>query len=577
MFVAACCFRVGHFGGRDSTNIMTVLKNKVETFEEKGIHLNIIESPFTIAMLTPIMKRSHQSTFSSEIVFVDSSGSCDQGGSSVTFLFGACKVGAVPLGCIIHQGQTENAYLAAFEALKVLLGNSGFGGTGCPAVFMTDDSLAERNALAAAFPASTLLLCIFHVCQALWRWLWDGKNAILLADRQFLMRLFRAVLFAKFVVECEEAWKGLEEDDVALKYPRFLAHLSTMWDRRKEWCLCFRGDLLTRGHNTNNFVEASIRVFKDIVLERCKAFNAAALVDFVGTVLEQYHQKRLLKYASARVTKPELQYRRFCHMAKNTKLQQMAPNVYHVTSSVDEDVVYQVHSDIEQCDCPFGQGGAFCKHLCAVHIQDGLHFKTLPSLSFEDRVNLAKLAMGTVDESFFLGITQDASVETDTPADFQMSMTYHDPAQNVTDSEMDMCSDDPNSMIGGNGSNTVGVRLMANFHRIASIADANPSAFMQKMITSLNQTLEKIETPQGIFDLCTSLAARRHSRVIRVQPTSVSRRKKRPGLTCGSKRIQAGRPANAESGKLSARKRKRCLSININSNKPNAKPHGSGH
>lgn len=39
-------------------------------------------------------------------------------------------------------------------------------------------------------------------------------------------------------------------------------------------------------HNTNNIVEASIRISKNIVLERYKAFNAAALVDFVFEVFE---------------------------------------------------------------------------------------------------------------------------------------------------------------------------------------------------------------------------------------------------------------------------------------------------
>ena len=207
-------FRIENFGGRDFTNIVTVLKSKVETFNEKGIQLHIVESPLTIAILTPIMIQSHQSSFSSEIVFVDSSGSCDQGGSSVTFLFGAGKVGAVPLGCIIHQGQTENAYLTTFEALKEILVNTGFGGRS-PTVFMTDDSLAERNALTTAFPSSTLLLYIFHMCQALWRWLWNTKNGIRQFDRNLLMTLFRAVLFSKYVVECEEAWKSLENDEIA--------------------------------------------------------------------------------------------------------------------------------------------------------------------------------------------------------------------------------------------------------------------------------------------------------------------------------------------------------------------------
>jgi len=60
---------------------------------------------------------------------------------------------------------------------------------------MTDDSSAERQALKAAFPASTLQLCAFHVCQALWRWLWESKHQIEKSERQAKMLKFRTVLF----------------------------------------------------------------------------------------------------------------------------------------------------------------------------------------------------------------------------------------------------------------------------------------------------------------------------------------------------------------------------------------------
>jgi len=338
--------------------------------------------------------------------------------------------------------------------------------------------------------------------------------------------------------------------------------------------------MLTRGHNTNNFVEASIRVFKDIVLERCKAFNAAALVDFVCTVLEQYHQKRLIKYASSRVTKPELQYRRFCQMAKDIKVQQVDGTLYHVTSSADDDIVYKVYSDMEQCDCPAGQGGAFCKHLCAVHLQSGIDLKNLPSLSFEDKIHLAKLAMGTVDESFFLALNTSINVtEVATPDDFQMSIGFG-LSHGVAESEDQLCEDQneiaSSTELSISDSNW-GERLTNNLHRIRLMAEHNPSSFMSKMMISFNKTLESIDSPQGFFDICNSLRARRKARLIRVQPTAISRRKKRAGLTSGSRRIQAGRPTNVESGKSSARKRQRCLSLNINANKPNAKPHGSGH
>lgn len=63
-----------------------------------------------------------------------------------------------------------------------------------------------------------------------------------------------------------------------------------------------------RSHKTNNYAEANIRILKDIVLTRTKAFNVAALVDFVATVWEQYFENRLLHYAYGSVAAPTLKY-----------------------------------------------------------------------------------------------------------------------------------------------------------------------------------------------------------------------------------------------------------------------------
>ena len=65
-------------------------------FEENGGFIEIEENPLTIAIVTPIMKRAHSYSFSKDIVFVDSSSSCDQGNSTITFFFGASKVGGIP-------------------------------------------------------------------------------------------------------------------------------------------------------------------------------------------------------------------------------------------------------------------------------------------------------------------------------------------------------------------------------------------------------------------------------------------------------------------------------------------------
>jgi len=45
-------------------------------------------------------------------------------------------------------------------------------------VTMTDDSAAEREAVLKTWPETQLLLCQFHVNQAVWRWLQQGRVRI---------------------------------------------------------------------------------------------------------------------------------------------------------------------------------------------------------------------------------------------------------------------------------------------------------------------------------------------------------------------------------------------------------------
>lgn len=65
--------------------------------------------------------------------------------------------------------------------MKSLLDDS-FGGNGYPQLFMTDCATAEINAFEKTWPESKNLLCIFDVCQAVWRWYWDRNHQILKED-----------------------------------------------------------------------------------------------------------------------------------------------------------------------------------------------------------------------------------------------------------------------------------------------------------------------------------------------------------------------------------------------------------
>lgn len=137
-----------------------------------------------------------------EMVFMDTSGSCDQTNACVTFIFAATKIGPLPIVVILHTSQSQEIYTHSFQCAKDYLEET------CQKVFqpkivMTDDSSAERNALRTVFPNSTLLLCIFHVNQALWRWLWQSDHEVIKEHRQSVMTKIRTVMYANTMQEAE--------------------------------------------------------------------------------------------------------------------------------------------------------------------------------------------------------------------------------------------------------------------------------------------------------------------------------------------------------------------------------------
>ena len=116
--------------------------------------------------------------------------------------------GGLPLGVVITQNEQEGTLNRAFELLKTLLPADAFGGRGSngPAAFITDDCLAERKALHSVFPQAVLLLCTFHLLQAVWRWLWDSRHGIKKEDRQSLFSLVKAIVYADDVSGVESMY-----------------------------------------------------------------------------------------------------------------------------------------------------------------------------------------------------------------------------------------------------------------------------------------------------------------------------------------------------------------------------------
>lgn len=338
------------------------------SYAEMGCQLLLSEEPFAIVVLTEIMLRAHSLPDAANVCFVDSTASCDVDNHSITFMLTTCAVGAVPLAVIITSSQNESAYTAGFQLLRDC-GRSLFGGAGYPQVFLTDDSSAEQNALKTTWMDSTLRLCLFHVAQANWRWLWESKNGITKEDRPHMMEEFRKVMQASTEVAAEEQFATAVSSDSSKQYEHWRQRLQCYWQRREQWCVAWRSPIIHRGQNTNNYSEVTVRIFKDTVLSRSKAYNAVALVDFICTTMENYYSHRLLDYAHSRVSPGRLWLRhqagRAAYVSKEM-ISQTAESVFAVQSESESDMWYSVDVAVGVCSCDSGVTGKFCKHQAAV-------------------------------------------------------------------------------------------------------------------------------------------------------------------------------------------------------------------
>ena len=124
-------------------------------------------------------------------------GGVDRHGSRIFLLLTHTSAGGLPLGVLITSNEQEDTISQGLALLKTIFPDGAFGGKGTgPCAFITDDCLAERRALQTAFPESTLLLCTFHILQAVWRWLWEAKHAVQKADRQCLYSYIKEMVYA---------------------------------------------------------------------------------------------------------------------------------------------------------------------------------------------------------------------------------------------------------------------------------------------------------------------------------------------------------------------------------------------
>ena len=354
-----------------------------------------------LAICTPLMVRAHTLLCQSgEYIFCDATANLDGHNVAAFVLSTSHCGGGIPLGVIITSDETQHTLTRAFQCLLQVLPHGAFYGRTIengPTVVITDDSSTERSAIQSIWPDCTLLLCTFHFLQSKWTWLWDSKNGIKKNDRSQLMILLKELVFAESEYDLLAKYQLLLENQCAQQYPKFLKRIGHVWESRKEWALCYRKKLIIRGNNTNNYAEIGMRIIKDLVFCRVKAYNLVQMFYFFTKNIDDYYCTRLLSLGHNRLD---------CHIARRYRglsassipkesIVKITNEQFEVPSKTQEGMTYVVDIALGICSCPAGSNGSACVHQAAV----SLHYCTdsinsAPALSIDSRLRFVELALG---------------------------------------------------------------------------------------------------------------------------------------------------------------------------------------
>lgn len=335
------------------------------------------EQPLILAICTPLMSRAHNLLRQSgELVYCDSTASLDRSNCPTFIISTSSSAGGIPLGIVITSGESEAVLTEAFSLLKRILPEKAFYGRGYqgPQLCITDDCVAERGALKNNWSQVKLLLCVFHFLQSWWKWLWDNTHGIHKDDRQPIILKVKKLVYAPTNSELELCYDNLMKQNTpesyVTKYPQLAKRLRQFWERRDEWAISHRLDLITRGNHTNNYAEAGMRVLKEIVFGRVKAYNLIQMFQFVTTTMEAYFTNRLLDIAHSRYRPGvALKYKEVDTTEMKIKeIKKCQQSIYSVKVEVKQigEVEYVVDMDLGMCSCSKGTIGAACKHQAAV-------------------------------------------------------------------------------------------------------------------------------------------------------------------------------------------------------------------
>ena len=172
-----------------------------------------------------------------------------------------------------------------------------------------------------------LLLCIFHLLQALWRWEWTSGNRIDKLKTNI------------------KPWKK-----TCSRMQQFLHVQNDILPWKAEWAVSewIERNLSTHNTNTTNYVEVSFPLTKDNQFSCVRAYNLLDLLD-IGLDDSVYYATQCLVISNNRISQLKNQISRY--VAKKCKIDgkkivTLDDNSYLVPSERIEGKMYVVNMDL---------------------------------------------------------------------------------------------------------------------------------------------------------------------------------------------------------------------------------------
>lgn len=403
------------YGSGSPKDLSEKLIKEVEKINKTGkcAAISVREGDYgvNLAYMSDFMRRVSRTSFGGEIIFLDSSGTMDSTGVRIFNMISMSSCGGLLVGVLMTCSEKAEDITEALRLYQTLLDDECFGGYGKqgPIFFMTDKSDAERKSLKTIYPDAILLLCVFHMLWAVWRWVIANTGS---EDRQEIYYLAKNLVYAetreKFDLKLEE----MKSHSLVKKYGNFWNYFNGFWMPLKDdWAMFGRKHHQLRGQHTNNVVESSFRILKDEILHREKAYSPVQLLETIVKDFDSYYIEKILNIIGGEPNRYLLAKTKASKYKRNSyEVVKIGEFLYEVRNKVNGKN-YLVNSDISHCTCPKAIYGAPCKHFQMVEEEFNItHTLHIPKTAEEKKI-LYHLATGKDSDNmghFFEGLTSDS-------------------------------------------------------------------------------------------------------------------------------------------------------------------------